>query len=73
MPDFGGLPIGQVMLAAKRCANHNAEWTIHPMRYAWGQPLQPIHGLITAAPAALKGPLSRVATVKPLAAAVAAM
>ena len=35
--------------------------------------LQPSHGLITAAPAASKGPVSRLATVNPLAAAVAAM
>jgi hypothetical protein len=35
--------------------------------------LQPSQGLITAAPAASKGPVSRVATVNPLAAAMAAM
>ncbi len=35
--------------------------------------LQPSHGLITAAPAASKGAVSRVATVNPLEAAMAAM
>ena len=34
---------------------------------------QACHGLITAAPAASKGPVSRVATAKPLTAAMAAM
>ena len=33
----------------------------------------PSHGLITATPAASKGPVSRVATVRPLAQAMAAM
>jgi hypothetical protein len=38
-----------------------------------GLSLQPSHGLITFAPAAPKGPVSRVATAKPLATAMAAM
>ncbi len=35
--------------------------------------LHPCQGLMTAAPTASKGPVSRVATAKPLAAAMAAM
>ena len=38
-----------------------------------GTSLHPCQGLMTAAPAALKGPMSRVATARPLAAAMAAM
>ena len=42
----------------------------HPLE---GASLHACQGLITAAPAASKGPVSRLATAKPLAAAMAAM